>query len=99
MQIRPSHPGSILLADDDPAAIGLLETRISSCGYRTRSALHKGELLTRLGEELPKTVVLDLQFGQHRGLEVLRQVLDTHPGLPILILTSHGCIETAVQAM
>jgi two-component system, NtrC family, response regulator HydG len=94
-----NRPGSILLADDDVSVIRLLELRVQSWGYRTRSALHKGDLLCRLTEEVPRVLVLDLQFGLHHGLDVLRQVLDVYPRIQVLMLTSHGSIETAVQAM
>ena len=89
----------VLLADDDLAVIRLLEMKIQAMGFRTQFALDKGELMTRFANEIPQTLVLDLQFGQHNGLEVLRQILDSHPHLPVLILTSHGSIEIAVHAM
>src|SRR5258708_375685 len=89
----------VLIADDDLAVIRLLEMNIQALGFRTQSALSKGELMTKYANEMPQTLVLDLQFGEHNGLEILRQILDSHPDLPVLILTSHGSIEIDVQAM
>jgi len=88
-----------MIADDDVNVLSLLAQQVDRWGYRSVAARSKGELLTALVRERPVLVLLDLQFGQDDGLEVMRQILSMSPDLPIALLTAHGSIDTAVSAM
>jgi two-component system, NtrC family, response regulator HydG len=89
----------VLIADDDPEVLALLGTHIGRWGYRVMLARGKGELLTTLVRHRPILVLLDLQFGDANGLEVMGQLLSTSPDLPVALLTAYGSIDTAVSAM
>ena len=55
--------------------------------------------MAQLSAERPALVLLDLRFGDTDGLELLRQLNDMAPGLPVALLTAHGSIDAAVSAM
>ena len=92
-------PPLILVADDDPDVSALLCKLISGWGFRARAAGTKAELMAELFRERPAVVLLDLQFGDIDGLELLRQLLEVVPDLTVAMLTGHGSIEIAVTAM
>ncbi len=89
----------VIVADDCPDVLALLMNRITAWGYRVAPARTKAELFARLSAECPAVVLLDLRFGDADGLEVLRQVNDMAPDLPVALLTGHGSVELAVAAM
>ena len=89
----------VLIADDDPDVLAVLEAIIRSWGCRVSLAHTKAELMARLYQERPTLVLLDLQFGETDGMDLLRQLLSACPDLPVALLTGHGSINTAVTAM
>ncbi len=93
------RPAPILVADDDPGVLVLLEHLITSWGYPVRTAPDKGTLLELLAEQQPALVFLDLRFGDFDGLELLGQLRAKAPGLKVVMLTGHGSISLAVQSM
>ncbi|MFO0822170.1 MAG: response regulator [Gemmataceae bacterium] len=89
----------VVVADDDPDVLRRLTSQIAGWGYRVTATQTRGELLTILSRERPVLVLLDLRFGEADGLELLRQIRDLDPDLPVALLTAHGSIDTAVSAM
>jgi two-component system, NtrC family, response regulator AlgB len=55
--------------------------------------------LRRLGEEKFDAVLLDLSLGAESGLDVLAELRKQHPQLPVVMLTAHGSLQAAVEAM
>ena len=70
-------------------------------GHRTRLARDSDEALTAIEQRRPQLVVLDiwLQGSRLNGLEVLSVIKKAHPELPVVIISGHGNIETAVTAI
>jgi len=89
----------ILIVDDDPQFAELLTMRLQFHGYQTlqaRDLKTAGYLL----ETKPVDLILcDLCLGRENGLDLLPVAQGLHPHLPVLYLTAHGTIETAVEAM
>jgi len=89
----------ILIVDDDPQFAELLTMRLQFHGYQTLQARDlptAGYLL----ETKPVDLILcDLCLGRENGLDLLPVAQGLHPHLPVLYLTAHGTIETAVEAM
>jgi NtrC-family two-component system response regulator AlgB len=72
---------------------------IDSEGHYAESAA-SGELgLTLLKEEKFDAVLLDLNLGQEKGLDILDQILKWRPNLPVIIFTAQGSVKNAVEAM
>ncbi len=90
--------GDILLVDDDPDLLKLISLRLSSAGYRVRTA-ESGEIaLAAIAVQRPAAVVTDLRMSGIDGLQLFDAINRQHAGLPVLILTAHGTIPDAVAA-
>jgi DNA-binding response OmpR family regulator len=83
---------TVLVVDDDPAIVGMLETRLSSTGYRVLTAADGEEALQQARDNRPAVVVLDVMMPKMNGWEVaraLRQDQDTKD-VKIVMLTAIG---------
>ena len=89
----------ILIIDDEKHLCWALEKAMRQEGYQALSALSGQKGLELIKEEVPSLVILDLKMPEMDGLEVLRRAREILPGLPVIMLTAHGTIETAIEAM
>ncbi len=98
-----SNPGTnpkILLVDDDPAILEVLAMRLASEGYTVVTASSGEEALDILvTTPPPDAVVSDLRMAEVSGLDLLEAVHRQWPAVPVIILTAHGDISSAVQAI
>jgi DNA-binding NtrC family response regulator len=90
---------SILLVDDDPAFRRVMTAEIARLGYDVAAAASGEEALQRLTKEEPDVVLLDLRLPGVNGLDALRAIRESHPGPEVLILTGHGSIDSAIEAI
>jgi two-component system, NtrC family, response regulator GlrR len=90
--------GDILLVDDDPDLLKLISLRLTSAGYRVRTADSGETALATIAVERPSTVITDLRMPGIDGLQLFEAVHRQHPALPVIILTAHGTIPDAVNA-
>jgi two-component system response regulator GlrR len=88
----------ILIVDDDPDLLKLLNLRLSSAGYRVETADSALGALACLSNERPSAVITDLRMEKMDGMALLHELHKKCPGLPVIILTAHGTIPEAVQA-
>ncbi|MBZ4398910.1 sigma-54 dependent transcriptional regulator [Myxococcus sp. MISCRS1] len=95
------HPrgGHVLVVDDDAELCELISLRLEARGMKVTTALTAARGLELLEQEEVDAVVLDLRLEGADGLEVMGQMRARSPDLPVVILTAHGTIETAVEAM
>ena len=90
---------TVMVVDDDPSFADLLSMRLRGHGHQVRQAPNLTGAVHLL-EEAPVDVVLcDLCLGRESGLDLLPRAHGIHPHLPIIVITSHGTIEGAVEAM
>lgn len=91
----------ILIVDDEEDIRDLISGILSDEGYETRVASDSDSALAALEQRLPSLVVLDiwLQGSRLDGLEVLDVIAERYPNLPVVIISGHGNIETAVSAI
>jgi two-component system nitrogen regulation response regulator NtrX len=91
----------ILIVDDEADIRELVSGILEDEGYSTRLAKDSDDALNAIQERRPSLVILDiwLQGSRLDGLEVLAKVKRQHPDLPIVIISGHGNIETAVAAI
>jgi two-component system response regulator AtoC len=89
----------LLLVDDDDAFRTVMGGEIASLGFHVDVAATGGEALERIAAREPAVVVLDLGLPDMSGLEVLRAIRESSPGSEVIILTGHGSIESAVEAV
>ncbi len=90
---------TILIVDDDVELCLLLSLRLAANGYEATSHHTTKDALRAIGLERLDAVLLDLRLGAENGFEVLDAVRKRSPDLPVVILTAHGSVETAVEAM
>ena len=89
----------VLAIDDEPAMIEWLKILLEHEGYEVRTAM----IGTR-GEEIFKTwkpdvVITDMMLPDVDGLELLRKFKQTHPDTEVIVVTGHGSVPKAVEAM
>ncbi len=89
----------ILVVDDDEGLLTLLKMRLSSLGYDVTTSPNGQSALAGTTEEPFDFAVLDVRLPDMDGIELMEELLHRNPTLPILILTAHGCIPDAVEAM
>jgi two-component system nitrogen regulation response regulator NtrX len=91
----------ILIVDDEADIRDLIGGILEDEGHETRLAGSGDAALAAVAERRPSLVILDvwLQGSRLDGLDVLKQVKLHHPDLPVVIISGHGNIETAVSAI
>jgi two-component system response regulator GlrR len=89
----------ILIVDDDPALLRLLELRLKQEGHEVLQAASGEAALALLDQALPELLVTDLRMAGMDGLQLFEAVHRRHPLLPVLMLTAHGTIADAVKAL
>ncbi len=90
--------GDLLLVDDDPDLLKLISLRLTSAGYRVRTAESGEAALAAIAVTRPALVVSDMRMPGIDGLALFDAIQRQHPALPVIILTAHGTIPDAVNA-
>ena len=89
----------ILIVDDEPLNLDLLDQELEEMGLVTERALNGSEALSKLNTANPDLVLLDYQMPGMNGIEVLREIRGRDKNLPVIIITAYGTIERAVEAV
>ncbi len=89
----------ILVVDDDLNLLDLIQIRLDASGYEVATAGHENEAKKLVASQVFDAVVLDLQLVSQDGISLMEELHREAPGLPVIILTAHGSIESAVEAM
>jgi DNA-binding NtrC family response regulator len=92
-------PDKILIVDDEPFNLDLLEQELTDRGYAVERARDGAEALRKIESLRPDLVLLDYMMPGMSGLDVLRELQSTESDVPVIVMTAHGSIEVAVQAM
>jgi two-component system response regulator GlrR len=91
--------GNVLVVDDDPALLELLRMRLESAQYRVTTAQREEEAITAVKGQTFDLSIVDLKLGRGDGISLMEEIHSLSPEMPIIILTAHGTIESAVEAM
>lgn len=89
----------ILIVDDEKNIRLTLSQAIEALGLEIDTAINGEEALTKLKEKEFGLILLDLKMPGMDGMEVLHQVSKIRPDIRIIIITAHGTIDSAVEAM
>ncbi len=91
----------ILIVDDDPDIVMMLEDRLQASGHDTVVATEGQQALDQIVHESPQLILLDLTLPKVSGLDVLKRLSQMKPSdnVPVIVMTAHGSIEAAVEAM
>jgi len=89
----------ILIADDEPNMRRVLTAQLTRDGYDVQS-VEDGEKAKGVLEEHHFDVVIsDLRMPKVDGMELLKHIAEAHPNLPVIMITAHGTVDTAVEAL
>ena len=91
----------VLIVDDEADIRMLIAGVLKDEGYATREAADTAQTLAAIQARQPTLVILDiwLQGGGLEGIEILKQLRVEMPSVPVVMISGHGTIETAVEAI
>lgn len=89
----------VLVADDDPSILEILKLGFRTKGYEVITASDGKSAIQAIEQNRPDLLVLDIEMPHLTGIEVLRHLRKDWPTLPVVIMTAHGTISLAVEAM
>ncbi len=97
-ETQPSR-ARLLVVDDEPAQREMLAAILDRAGFDVVTAPDGEQALQRLESETYDLLLTDQRMPKMNGLELLEQVQRIQPGLPVVLMTAHGTVSTAVEAM
>ena len=89
---------SVWILDDDRSIRWVLEKSLGKTGLHTESFENGNDLLHRLEQELPDAIISDIRMPGISGLDLLSTIQEQHPKLPVIIMTAHSDLDSAVSS-
>ncbi len=90
---------SVLIIDDEPDILELLEITLLRMGLETDSASNAAEAYAALQARSYDLCLTDMRLPDGDGLDIIAYAQQQHPRMPIAMITAYGCIETATRAL
>jgi DNA-binding response OmpR family regulator len=91
--------GTILIVDDEATVLHFFQKALQRAGFQVTSAASGEAALERIRQQEFDLAVLDLQLQDMSGLDVIEQLQQQWPATPVIIITAHASLETAVTAL
>ncbi|MEB2663434.1 MULTISPECIES: nitrogen regulation protein NR(I), partial [Bordetella] len=88
----------VWIVDDDQAIRWVLEKALARAGIATRSFSRAADVLQALAADVPSVLVSDIRMPGGDGLELLRQIKERNPGLPVIVMTAFADLDSTVSA-
>ncbi len=92
------HQHEVWIVDDDHAIRWVLERALAQAEIKTRSFDEADKVIARLRNTIPDAIVTDIRMPGTDGLELLEQVNERYPDLPVIIMTAYADLDRAVAA-
>ena len=89
---------AVLIVDDEETIVESLKGILSDDGFEVIHAFNGYEALKKIETESPDIVLLDIWMPGIDGIETLKEIKKMAPNLPVVMITGHGTIESAVDA-
>jgi len=89
----------VLIVDDEPDILALLEITLSRMGLQTRPADSLTAAYRLLGQYQFDLCLTDMRLPDGDGIELVKHVSQHQPQLPIAVITAHGSMQTAIEAL
>ena len=90
---------SVLVIDDEEVPRELLRELLEMSGYKVFTATSGDEGVRSFDQERQSLVITDVRMPGADGMEVLRRVREIDPLVPVVVVTGHGDLETAISAL
>jgi len=95
----PEKRLTVLVVDDEPAVREVLAMRVEDWGHDVVAAADADEADAAIRSRAPDVVISDVVLPGTSGLDLLRRLKGDDPGRPVILITAHGSIDAAVEAM
>ncbi len=89
----------IIIIDDQERILKSLKRNLTKLEYRVECAQNSAQALALIENERPDLILLDVMLGKEKGIDLLSQLKSSYPELPVIMITGHGTIEMAVEAV
>ena len=89
----------VLVADDDEKILFAFKSLLRKDGYKSITARNGNEAYNKTIKLKPDVVFLDIRMPNTDGLETLDKIKKIQPALPVIVITGHGTMQTAVKAI
>ncbi|TBU93319.1 nitrogen regulation protein NR(I) [Stutzerimonas kirkiae] len=93
-----SHSETVWIVDDDRSIRWVLEKALQQEGMNTHSFESTSGVLSRLAREQPDAIISDIRMPGPSGLDLLAQIRERYPRLPVIIMTAHSDLDSAVAS-
>ena len=92
---------NILIVDDEPDIRDVISVILNDEGYNTNCASNAQEAQAKINIEIPSLIILDIWMRDSTmdGLSLLNWIKDSNPEIPVLMISGHGTVEIAVNAI
>lgn len=97
--MMPHQFKRLLLIDDEPAIRRMMSLDLGSDGYEVYTAEDGASGLEEFAKRRPHIVLTDLKMPNMDGIEVLRRIKEISPETEVIVITGHGDLELAIQAL
>ena len=94
-----SNKSNIWVVDDERSIRWVLEKALTQNGWTVDCFESAEQLLEQLHVSTPQTVITDIRMPGTDGLELLSILKDSHPGLPVIVMTAHSDLDSAVTSI
>lgn len=89
----------ILVTDDEPNLRRVLAAQLTRDGYEVHLAENGRKALETIETTAIDVLIADLRMPEIDGLSLLKRVTASHPEIPVILITAHGTVDTAVEAL
>ena len=93
-----AKPLKVWLVDDDASIRWVLEKALKGSGMTPKSFDQADSALSALRNETPDVLMTDIRMPGRSGLDLLKEIQSTRPGLPVIVMTAHSDLDAAVAA-
>jgi len=93
-----NRPLDVWLVDDDASIRWVLEKALRQSGMKPRAFEQADSALAALGRAAPDVLITDVRMPGPSGLKLLEEVRENHPQLPVIVMTAHSDLDSAVAA-
>jgi two-component system, NtrC family, nitrogen regulation response regulator GlnG len=95
MAVRPLH---VWLVDDDASIRWVLERALKQSGMLAKTFEHAKAAIEALRAEAPDVLITDIRMPGSSGLDLLQEIHESRPKLPVIVMTAHSDLDSAVAA-